>query len=41
MTQQELEALINGMAGNNAAAKTATVTTDEQLAKNQAAVTEA
>ena len=41
MTQQELEALINGMAGNNAAAKTATFTADEQLAKNQAAVTEA
>ena len=40
MTQQELEALINGMAGSNAAAKAATMTADEQLKRNQAAVTE-
>ena len=40
MTQQELEALINGMAGNSAAAKAATMTADEQLKRNQAAVTE-
>lgn len=40
MTQQELENLINGMAGKGAAAKAATVTAEEQLAKNQATVTE-